>query len=728
MNPEEYLLYVEDLSIEYTLGASRIYAVNHVTFGVRENESIGIVGESGCGKSTLAMAIAHILPPNAKVTSGRVLFKGTVIVDSNMGASYSIRYSAKEKKIEDQLKMIRWKGVSVVFQGALDSLNPVHTVGTQLSDIFIYKEKKTKEEAAARSKELLSAVGLEEWVFEAYPHQLSGGMKQRVIIAMAISLRPALVIADEPTTSLDVITQYRIIEELSKLRKSHGVALLNISHDMPLISRLSDRLMVMYAGIIVEKLPGSNFLIGRHPYTHLLVNSIPRIEEDLTELLPIKGAPPRLRDPIRGCPFFERCDYSTERCREEGAADLVETNTNHQVACIILPSFQTSKPRPTAVSSSNNSNGIDDKPVLEAINLSKVFQKRSGLREISTSESDEIVAVDAVNLNVLGGEIVALVGETGSGKTTLSRMLGILEIPTSGVVKLNGISVEQRQKKKIKQLRRIVQTIFQDPFQSVNPRFSVFDAIVEPLVINKDGATISNLDLSNSSTMNENNAELKGRSLSEALVKKAMSSAELVPYEDFVDKYPHQLSGGQRQRLCIARGLILNPKILIADEPISMLDVSLRAGVLNLLKKLRSERGISILYITHDIASARYLSDRIYVMYKGEIVESGYTEDLIKKSAHPYTIALLLASIGVEGSIYEKLGERIFVQREASTGKGCKFSDRCQFAKELCTQVKPELYELSKGHFARCHFTKEVQEMKLTEYVLRMHHRIEEGT
>lgn len=719
VSPEEYLLYVDDLSIEYTLGVSRIYAVNHVTFGVRENESIGIVGESGCGKSTLAMAIAHILPPNAKVTSGRVLFKGQVIVDSSMGASYSIRYSAKERKIEEQLKMIRWKGVSVVFQGALDSLNPVHTIGTQLSDIFIYKDKKAKEEAAERSRELLNAVGLEKWVFDAYPHQLSGGMKQRVIIAMAISLKPALVIADEPTTSLDVITQYRIIEELSKLRKSNGVALLNISHDMPLISRLSDRLMVMYAGIVVEKLPGNNFHIGRHPYTHLLVNSIPRIEEDLTELLPIKGAPPRLREPIKGCPFYERCDYSTERCKEEGAADLVETEANHHVACIILPSFRASKPIPTEASQPNGTTGTGNESVLEAINLSKVFQKRYGLREISTSKSDEIVAVDAVNLNVLEGEIVALVGETGSGKTTLSRMLGILEVPTSGAVKLNGISVEQKQKRKIKQLRRIVQTIFQDPFQSVNPRFSVYDAIVEPLVINKAGANVSNLDVLNESTKNTDNGELRGRVLSEALVKKAMNSAELVPYEDFVDKYPHQLSGGQRQRLCIARGLILNPKILIADEPISMLDVSLRAGVLNLLKKLRLERGISILYITHDIASARYLSDRIYVMYKGEIVESGATEELIKKSAHPYTIALLLASIGVEGSIYEKLGERIFVQREASLDKGCKFADRCQFAKELCTQVKPELYELSNGHYARCHFTKEIQGMRLTEYLLR---------
>ncbi len=718
MKPDEYLLYVDDLSIEYTIGQMRIYAVNHLTFGVRENESIGIVGESGCGKSTLAMAIAHILPPNAKVTSGRILFRGQVIVDQNMGASYSIRYNAKERKIEDQLKVIRWKGISVVFQGALDSLNPVHTVGTQISDIFIYKENMPKEEAFARSKELLNVVGLESWVFNVYPHQLSGGMKQRVIIAMAISLAPALVIADEPTTSLDVITQYRIIEELSKLRKSHGVALVNISHDMPLISRLSDRLMVMYAGRIVEMLSSNNFLANSHPYTHLLVNSIPRIEEDISEILPIRGAPPRLRERIPGCPFYDRCDYKEDRCRDEIAVKLVETEQNHYVACPVLPKFSSPKAPEAAGMNVSGYPRVNSKPVLEARNLTKRFEKKTGLREIKTSTDNEIIAVDSVNLSVAEGEIVALVGETGSGKTTLSRLLGLLETPTSGEVKLNGISVEMRESKRIKELRRIVQTIFQDPFQSVNPRFSVFSAIAEP--VNVNGMA---LDQNNGGEGNRGGAESGGNGSNatrlENLVKGAMTSAELLPFEDYVDKFPHQLSGGQRQRLCIARGLILNPKILIADEPISMLDVSLRAGVLNLLKKLREERGISILYITHDMASARYLSDRIYVMYKGEIVETGTTESLIRKSAHPYTIALLLASIGVQGSIYETLGAKIFAQREGSSPEGCKFADRCQFAKDICFKTRPELKEVSDGHQSRCHFAEEVQGKRLTELVLK---------
>jgi peptide/nickel transport system ATP-binding protein len=719
MSFEDYLLYVDDLSIEYTIGSTRIYAVNHLTFGVKQNESIGVVGESGCGKSTLAMAIAHILPPNARVTSGRVLFRGQVIVDSKMGASYSIRYSAKERKIEDQLKVIRWKGISVVFQGALDSLNPVHTVGTQLSDIFIYKEKMLKGEAEKKSKELLNVVGLENWVYDVYPHQLSGGMKQRVIIAMAISLAPSLIIADEPTTSLDVITQYRIIEELSRLRKSHGVALINISHDMPLISRLSDRLMVMYAGRIVEKLPSNNFLVNSHPYTHLLVNSIPRIEEDLSEILPIKGAPPRLREKIIGCPFYDRCDYREEKCKEESAVDLIETSSNHHVACAVLPDFERAKVLETKANRAGNHHGFSSEPVLEASNLTKTFEKKSGLREIKTSNDNEIVAVDRVNLSVAEGEIVALVGETGSGKTTLSRLLGLLETPSKGEVRLKGVSVELTQRPQVKELRRVVQTIFQDPFQSVNPRFSVYDAIAEPIKVN---GKVSSTKESNETKVEDDNAgdgHNSPRSQLDNLVRTAMNSAELLPHEDYIDKFPHQLSGGQRQRLCIARGLILNPKILIADEPISMLDVSLRAGVLNLLKKLRTERGISILYITHDIASARYLSDRIYVMYRGEIVETGTTEELIKKSAHPYTIALLLASIGVEGSIYEKLGKRIFVQSEESNPIGCKFADRCQFAKDICFEKRPELKGISGDHFSRCLFSEEIQGMKLTDAVLK---------
>ena len=716
-NYEDYVLYVDDLSIEYTLGKTRIFAVSHVTFGIRTNESLGIVGESGCGKSTLAMAIAHILPPNARVTSGRVYFKGKVVVSPEMGASYSIRYDRKERKIENQLSIVRWKGISVIFQGALDSLNPVHKVGTQLSDIFIYRESMHPEEAEARSRQLLAAVGLEDWVYDLYPHQLSGGMKQRVVIAMAISLNPALIIADEPTTSLDVITQYRIMEELLRLRKTFGVALVSISHDIALISRLSDRLMVMYAGILVEKLPSNSFDVAQHPYTHLLVNSIPNLEEDIAEVQPIRGSPPRLISPIVGCPFFERCDYAVMSCRDESAAVLRQTQPFHEVACSVLPIFASAsvKAQKFRKRGAVENNVSDQAIVLEASGLTRIFEKRTGIREIATGESNKITAVSRVDLTVRSGETVALVGETGSGKTTLSRMLGLLDVPTNGLVKIMGEPINLKKRKEIAAFRKIVQTIFQDPFQSINPRFPIASTVAEPLSVNRRTTSDKSSSMNHRFQQHGFGSVLSQAENREAMVLKALQEVELTPPEDYVEKYPHQLSGGQRQRVSIARGLIVDPKILIADEPISMLDVSLRAGILNLLRKLKQDFGISVLYITHDVASARYLSDRIYVMYKGEIVETGETEDLIKKSAHPYTIALLLASIGIEGSISEKLGERIFSQSESTDNSGCLFAPRCQFAKDICSAEKPELLQVSQLHYSRCHFAQDIQGMGLTE-------------
>ncbi len=683
-NFEDYVLYVEDLSVEYTISGKRVYALSNITFGVRENESIGIVGESGCGKSTLAMAISHILPQNSVVTSGRVIFKGQTIVDKDRGASYSLRYNSKEKKIEEELKVVRWKGISIVFQGALDSLNPLFTVGQQISDIFIYKESKTKVEAKEKTLELLNAVGLDNWVLEAFPHQLSGGMKQRVIIAMAIALRPSLVIADEPTTSLDVITQYRIIEELKKLKDSYRLSILSISHDVSMVSHLSDKLMVMYAGRVIEKIPSNTFDIAQHPYTYMLIESIPKLSEDVSEVLPIRGAPPILTKKIDGCPFYERCDFHDDICLDETSIEMRSISGTHQVACTVLP-FRTGKPVKQVSSDpiSEELMIVRNKPLVVTKEITKIFQKKTGIREVGRKKEEVVVAVDRVNLIVNQGESVALVGETGSGKTTLSRMLGLIESPTGGLLEIAGREVDFGNKKQISELRKMVQTIFQDPFQSINPRFSVRNILLEPLAVNK---------LS------------KDRNETESKIKRAMEEAELTPIEDYISKFPHQLSGGQRQRVSIARSLVLNPKILVADEPISMLDVSLRAGVLNLLKNLRKHNGVTLFYITHDIASAKYISDRIYVLYKGEIVESGSTSEIIRYGSHPYTIALVISSIGIEGRLSDTLGEKIFEQTEDVNLPKCKFAPRCPFAQKVCFEESPPYVDVSVGHSVKCHF------------------------
>lgn len=683
-NYEEYVLYVEDLSIEYTLSGRRVYALNHVTFGVKKNESVGIVGESGCGKSTLALALSHILPQNTEITSGRIFFRGKLIVDRSTGATFSLQKSARFQKIEKELSTVRWKGISIVFQGALDSLNPLLKVGDQISDIFIHREKMEKEKARERASELLNSVNLDSWVMDAFPHQLSGGMKQRVVIAMAISLHPSLIIADEPTTSLDVITEYRIVEELLALKQKYDVSLISISHDINMVSSLAERIFVMYAGRIVEKLPDTDLSKARHPYTYLLKESIPKIWGEISELLPIRGAPPGLTEKIVGCPFYERCSYHTDICQEPGAEDLINLGGNHEVACPVLP-ISSNTERVGLHMDSPFSRGRGEK-ILEVKALEKVFYKSAGITERKRGPNDQIKAVDGVSFDIRKGESLGLVGETGSGKTTLSRIIGILETPTSGEVRIDGDPVDYMKEKTHYKLRDHVQTIFQDPFQSLNPRFPIRKIVSEPLDVMK---------------------EKLGKEERERKVIEALELAELTPVEDYLNKFPHQLSGGQRQRVSIARGLVRDPEILVADEPISMLDVSLRAGILNLLRKLRSEKNLSLFYITHDIASARYISDRIMVMYKGQIVESGDTETIMKNPAHPYTLALILASMGIKRGSLDELGDRIF-NNPASVKDACRFSPRCPFATSKCESQEPDEVSLGNGHNVRCHYAGDI--------------------
>ena len=686
-NYSEYVLYVENLSVVYTLKGKTVYALTDVTFGIRESEAIGIVGESGCGKSTLAMAISHILSQNSRVTSGKIYFRGKVIVDQESGASFTLRENSKSRKIEQKLKVIRWNGISIIFQGALDSLNPLLRIGEQISDIFVYKSGMTRDQARERSRELLSGVGLDLWVMDAFPHQLSGGMKQRVIIAMAIALRPGLIIADEPTTSLDVITQYRIVEEINRLRSAFKLSIINISHDISLVSHISDRIMVMYAGRIIEKLPSNNFGHSMHPYTHMLVESLPRLDREVSVISPIRGAPPSLTRIIPGCPFYERCDFHQDRCLAKDASDLRVISSGHEVACVVLPVMDKMEKVTSASAYIQDEYTSSGTEVISIEHVSKIFAKKTGIREITTSKRSEIVALDDVSLIVSPGETVALVGETGSGKTTLSRIIGLLETPSSGTVKIMGDEVDFQNGKQLKKLRTTVQTIFQDPFQSINPRFSVKKAISEPLIINK---------------LYRDQKEFMD------VITSALADAELTPVEDYMEKYPHELSGGQRQRVSIARAMVMKPKILVADEPISMLDVSLRAGILNFMNKIVRTLGLTLFYITHDIASARYVSKKIYVLYRGTIVESGSTEDIIKYSAHPYTIALVLSSIGLSGLASETLGEKIFEATEQDQYPKCKFAPRCPLAVDRCFTEEPEKLDLGAGHYAKCHFAGDI--------------------
>ncbi len=681
------------MSIEYTLGRRRISAVSDVTFGLKKGESLGIVGESGCGKSTLALAITHLLPPNSNVTSGRIYFEGKVIADTESGASFSLRKSRKGVENEKKLSAVRWSGISMIFQGALDSLNPLFKIGEQVDDIFVYKLGMERKDARLKTLDLLKSVGLEKWVADVFPHQLSGGMKQRVIIAMAISLNPLLVIADEPTTSLDVITQYRIIEEIRKLQREHEIALINISHDISLISNLSERIMVMYAGRAVETFRASSFEVAQHPYTRLLVDSIPAIDRQLRYIRPIRGYPPSLEQSFQGCPFYERCDYGTEICRTDEAMKPVEISAGHFVSCPVLPfsSGSQGKTNPSAgkteLGAERIVEGQSGETVIEAKGLTRSYLKKTGIRESGRGKDATVTAVDNIDVILKSGESLAIVGETGSGKSTLSRILSMLEPGSSGEVAVMGSRVDPTDRKSVRPFRKEVQVVFQDPYQSLNPRHSVFEIVSEPLSVN---------------------SVTRERKEMIALVQEALLKAGLTPPGDYIGKYPHQLSGGQRQRVSIARALVLHPKVLITDEPISMLDVSLRAGILNLLRKLKNEDRVSILYITHDIGSARYVSDRIAVMYRGKIVEEGRTEDIIARPSHPYTMALLVSSIGIKGNLFQVLGERIFEQAANPGENGCGFSPRCPFSRERCFTEAPQFEKVEEGHRSLCHFADEM--------------------
>lgn len=684
-----HVLYVEELGVQYTLGNRLITAVDDVTFGLRRGESYGIVGESGCGKSTLALAITHLLPPNSRITSGRIYFEGRVIADTESGASFSLRKMRKGAEEEKKLSTVRWSGISMIFQGALDSLNPLFRIGEQVDDIFIYKKGLDEKEARTRTVELLKSVGLESWVVDVFPHQLSGGMKQRVIIAMAISLNPLLVIADEPTTSLDVITQYRIIEEIKKLQRKHEIALINISHDISLISNLSERIMVMYAGRMVEKLPTGSFDGAQHPYTKLLVESIPKIDRRLHYIRPIKGYPPSLEQIFQGCPFLERCDFGRDVCKTEEATKSVKISEGHYVSCPVRPfsqmqeTYTAAKENETDPYADSKSVSKDAETVLEARGLTQRYLKRTGIRESHKGKNASVIAVDNIDVSLRAGESLAIVGETGSGKSTLSRILSMLETATEGEVRVLGKPVDASDRKTVIPLRTSVQVVFQDPYQSLNPRHSVFEIVSEPLVVNR---------------ITRNRSEMM------TMVRDSLLKSGLTPPEDYMTKYPHQLSGGQRQRVSIARALVLHPRVLITDEPISMLDVSLRAGILNLLRRLKAEDGVSIVYITHDIGSARYVSDRVAVMYRGKIVEEGYTEDIIARPSHPYTMALLVSSMGIRGNLYQVLGERIFEQVESGRDSGCIFADRCPLVAERCFEEHPQFEQVENGHRCLCHF------------------------
>jgi oligopeptide/dipeptide ABC transporter ATP-binding protein len=685
---------ISDLSTHIQLSKSVVHAVGNVDLSIEPGETLGLVGESGCGKSMTGLSIMGLLPPGGEIVGGSIKLDGRELVGLP----------------DNELRTIRGNDVAMIFQDPLTSLDPTKTIGYQVAEPVRLHKGASKAAAMERAKEVLSLVGLPRPAERLgdYPHQLSGGLRQRVMIAMALTCEPKLLIADEPTTALDVTIQAQILTLLDQLKNRLGMAMLLITHDMGVIAGHADRVQVMYAGRMVEATDTGNlFRHMRHPYTRALLASIPRLSQDNRQrLLTIGGLPPDLSDPPPGCRFAPRCGRATDRCRAEeppltgetqdhlfscwhpvdgpsgtGAADTAPSDavpSNHMAA-------ETPKISERPVSAGMPGTGGDapapGTPLLEVRDLVKEFPVTAGA--ILQRRVASVHAVSDVSFTVAAGETFGLVGESGCGKTTIGRVVVALERPNSGSVLLGGRDISALGRGELRRQRRDMQLMFQDPYSSLDPRMRVGSIIREPLAIQHVGT---------------------GRQQQQRVFELL---DEVGLPRSAVERYPHEFSGGQRQRIGLARALTLSPKLIVADEPVSALDVSIRAQVLNLMKRLQADHGLTYIVISHDLAVVKYMADRIGVMYLGKLVELGPADDIYQRAAHPYT-AGLIATIPVPDPAQAKAGQGAGVKGElpspVTPPSGCRFRTRCPYAQELCAQEEPGLRAFGPGHVAACHF------------------------
>ncbi len=685
------LLEISDLHVDIAVRGGVVHPVGGVSLTVRPGETLGIVGESGSGKTMVAMSIMRLLPPGARISHGSIKVAGTDVA----GLS------------EKQMRQVRGREVGMVFQDPMTSLNPLMTVGSQIAEPVRAHNGVSREAATARAEEVLGLVGMPQprERLRSHPHELSGGLRQRAMIAMALACSPRLLIADEPTTALDVTIQDQILTLLDDLRARFDMGLVLITHDMGVIAGRADRVAVMYAGQIVEIGDvQSIFHDMRHPYTQALLESIPGLRADRSQVLySIPGTPPDLRHLPSGCRFAPRCRYAKERCFQESPRLAGEDDhlfachfpvggkrDHHLVASDVVLRRATSVDGATSnempgralpiAGEESGSGAPQSAPVLLSLEeVVKEFPIRKGLlrREVGS-----VKAVSGVSLSIAVGETFGLVGESGCGKTTLGRLMVGLLAPDSGRIVFDG-DARMLRGEALKRHRKDVQLMFQDPYASLDPRMRIASILREPLDAQKIG----------------------DRQRRTATIRQLLEEVGLPKRS--LELYPHEFSGGQRQRIGLARALTVEPRLVVADEPVSALDVSIQSQILNLMLRLQSERELSYVLISHDLSVVRYLADRVGVMYLGKLVEVGPVSDVYEHSAHPYTAGLLEAIPTPEPG--KRRVEAVAVRGElpspANPPSGCRFRTRCPRAQEICAVDEPPLRPFGhSGHLAACHF------------------------
>jgi len=680
MAEQTQILKVENLHTWFRGDGRIARAVDGVSFTINKGETFALLGESGCGKSVTSLSIMRLVPePGGKIVQGRVNLHGQDLLQIP----------------ETQMRDVRGSRIAMIFQEPMTSLNPVLKIGEQIEETAV-RHKTLKEGQTARQKaiELLNAVGLPDAQrrYSEYPHQLSGGMKQRVMIAIALAGDPELLIADEPTTALDVTIQSQVLQLLRELQGETHMAVMLITHDLGVVAEMADRVAVMYAGQIVEQADRETFFKApKHPYSIKLFESLPNRTKRNQRLAVIQGSVPSLATEFKGCRFEPRCQFAIEDCKNNvpvwQSFDGLGEETG--VLCHRFdPRFESQFSEPVqkifdAVAQSDDpvtTRGF--KELLKVNELKVHFPIQKGLFKRTVGH---VRAVDGVSIDIPQGKTLALVGESGCGKTTVGK--GILQLisPTAGSVNLDNEELTNLAKHQMRQRRKDIQIIFQDPFSSMNPRMMVADIIEEGMVAQRVGGD---------------------KQKRQTRIDELLNQVGLSPEVKY--RYPHEFSGGQRQRICIARALAVEPKLIICDEPTSALDVSVQAQILNLLKELQDKFGLAYLFITHNLSVVEYLAHNVAVMYLGRIVETGTVEEVLENPLHPYTKALLSAvpqvDIDSERKVIRLRGE---LPSPANPPVGCHFNPRCAKAWQECRNGYPSARSVSPTHSVRCYLYQE---------------------